>query len=116
MASNIKKITKKLIDFRDVRDWKQFHNPKDVALSLSLEAAEVLEHFQWKNGKELEEYVKKHKDEIGEELADVFNWVLVLSDDIGIDIIKASEKKIAKNGKKYPVRKAKGTAAKYTKL
>lgn len=114
--SDIRRVTKKLIAFRNVRNWKQFHNPKDVALSLTLEAAEVLEHFQWKNNEELDAYVKTHKDDIGEELADVFNWVLLLSNDLSLDIIKAAERKIKKNEKKYPVRKAKGRHTKYTEL
>ena len=71
--NNIADLIKKLIAFRKERDWEQFHKPKDLAVSLSLEASEVLEHFQWKSEKEIEEYVKTHKDEIGEELADVFN-------------------------------------------
>ena len=104
------------MEFRNERDWEQFHNPKDVALSLTLEAAEVLEHFQWKNNKELEDYVKTHTDEIGEELADVFNWVLILSHDIGIDIAQAATQKLEKNKKKYPVHKAKGKTTKYDKL
>ena len=113
---NIERLTKDLIAFRNERDWEQFHNPKDVALSLTLEAAEVLEHFQWRNNKELEDYVRTHKHEIGEELADVFNWVLILSHDIGIDIAQAAEKKLEKNKKKYPVHKAKGKTTKYDKL
>lgn len=112
----IKVLTKKLIDFRDSRDWKQFHNPKDVAISLSLEASEVLEHFQWKGKEEIEQYIKTNKNEIGEELADVFNWVLILSHDIGVDILKASDEKIEKNEKKYPVEKAKGKHTKYNQL
>ncbi len=114
--NDIKRLTKNLIEFRDERDWEQFHNPKDVALSLTLEAVEVLEHFQWKNGAELDEYIKTHKDDIGEELADVFNWVLLLSSYLGIDIIKAADKKLEKNKKKYPVHKAKGKNTKYDKL
>src|SRR3989338_2866284 len=113
---NLEELTKKLIAFRKVREWEQFHKPKDLAVSLSLEAAEVLEHFQWKNEQEIEEYVKTHKDEIGEELADVFNWVLIMSHDFGIDIAEASAKKISKNEAKYPVEKAKGRHTKYTKL
>lgn len=113
---NIKRLTKKLIDFRNARDWKQFHNPKDVAVSLALEAAEVLEHFQWKNGKELNDYTKTHKDDIADELADVFNWVLILSHDLSINIVEASSRKIEKNKKKYPVDKAKGKTTKYDKL
>lgn len=114
--SDIKKLTKRIIDFRDARDWKQFHNPKDVALSLSLEAAEVLEHFQWKNGEELEEYCKTHKEHIGEELADVLYWVLLMSNDLGIDMSEALNKKMVKNEEKYGVEKAKGNHKKYTEL
>ena len=62
-------LIKKIIDFRNDRDWKQFHNPKDLAISLSLEASEVVEHFQWKNKEEIEKYIKTNKNEIGEELA-----------------------------------------------
>jgi NTP pyrophosphatase (non-canonical NTP hydrolase) len=114
--SDIKNLTKRIIDFRDARDWKQFHNPKDVALSLSLEAAEVLEHFQWKNGQELDEYVQTHKEHIGEELADVLYWVLLMSHDLNIDITDALSKKMDKNEEKYAVEKAKGNHKKYTEL
>ncbi len=113
---NIEKLTKKIIEFRDERDWKQFHNPKDIALSLSLEAAEVLEHFQWKNKEEIDEYIKTHKDEIGEELADVFNWVLIMSHDLGIDIAEAAKKKIEQNAAKYPITKSRGNYIKYDRL
>lgn len=114
--SDIKNLTKRIIDFRDARDWKQFHNPKDVALSLSLEAAEVLEHFQWKNGQELDEYVQTHKEHIGEELADVLYWVLLMSNDLDIDIAEALSKKMDQNAEKYSVEKAKGNHKKYTEL
>src|SRR3989338_5525603 len=110
---NLEELTKKLIAFRKVREWEQFHKPKDLAVSLSLEAAEVFEHFQWKSEKEIEEYVKTHKDEIGEELADVFNWVLIMSHDLNIDIADASAKKIVRNEAKYPISKSKGKATKY---
>jgi NTP pyrophosphatase (non-canonical NTP hydrolase) len=113
---NINDLTKRIIAFRDARDWKQFHNPKDCAISLSLEASEVLEHFQWKNIEEIEEYVKTNKDEIGEELADVLYWVLLMSHDLDIDILEISEKKMRKNEDKYPVEKAKGKHTKYNKL
>lgn len=113
---DIKSLTKRIIDFRDARDWKQFHNPKDVALSLVLEAGEVMEHFQWKNDKEIKEHLKKEKGEVAEELADVLYWVLLLSHDLDIDILKALKIKLEKNEKKYPVEKAKGNAKKYTEL
>jgi len=114
--TDIKRLTKRIIDFRDARDWKQFHNPKDVALSLSLEASELVEHFQWKNGVELDEYAKTHKEHIGEELADVLYWVLLLSNDIGVDIVDALDKKMINNEEKYSVEKAKGNHKKYTEL
>jgi len=114
--NQIEALTKIINDFRDARDWKQFHNPKDVAISLSLEAAEVLEHFQWKSPEEIKEYIKTHKEHIGEELADVFYWVLLLSSDLNIDIEKALKNKMAQNNKKYPVKKAKGKHTKYNKL
>jgi len=109
-------LIKKIIEFRDSRDWKQFHNPKDVALSLSLEASEVLEHFQWKNKEEVKNYIKTHKNEVGEELADVLYWVLLMSHDLNIDILDTLDKKLKKNEKKYPVDKAKGKHTKYNKL
>lgn len=114
--ADISEITKRIIAFRDARDWKQFHNPKDVALSLVLEAGEVMEHFQWKNSKEVEEYIKTNKEDISEEIADVLYWVLLLSHDLDIDILKAIEKKITKNESKYPVEKSKGKHTKYNKL
>lgn len=109
-------LTKKLSKFRKDRDWEQFHNPKDIAISLSLEASEVLEHFQWKNAEEIKAYTKIHKDEIGEELADVFNWVILLSHDLNIDIFEAAQNKIQKNAEKYPQDKANGNHKKYTEL
>lgn len=103
-------------DFRVQRDWKQFHNPKDLALSLALEAAEVVEHFQWKTDAEIQEYLKENRDEVGDELADVFYWVLLLSHDLDIDIVEAFNRKMKENAEKYPVDKAKGKHDKYTEL
>ena len=116
MDKNIEKLVERIIAFRNVRDWKQFHNPKDVALSLVLESAEVLEHFQWKTKEEIEEYVKTAKNEIGEELADVLYWVLLLSNDLEIDVLDALDSKMKKNEQKYPVDRAKGRHTKYTDL
>lgn len=112
----VEELIKRIIDFRNARDWEQFHNPKDVALSLVLEAGEVMEHFQWKNKEEIEKYVVEAKSEIGEELADVLYWVLLMSHDLKIDVLDALEKKIRKNEDKYPVEKAKGKHTKYNKL
>ena len=114
--SNLEKYIKRIVTFRDARDWKQFHNPKDLALSLVLESAEVLEHFQWKSKEEMEAYVKSNKGEIGEELADALYWILLMAHDLDIDVLKAAEKKMKINEKKYPVKKAKGKHTKYNKL
>lgn len=116
MAQSIKSLTKRIIDFRDARDWKQFHNPKDVSLSLVLEASEVMEHFQWKNKEEMDKYIVDAKEDISDEIADVLYWVLLLSHDLKIDPLKALDKKISKNEAKYPVEKAKGKNTKYNKL
>ena len=112
----IDEITKRIVAFRNARDWKQFHNPKDLSLSLVLEATEVMEHFQWKSKEEIEKYVVEAKGEIGEELADVLYWVLLMSHDLDINIREALEKKLAIANKKYPVEKAKGKHTKYNKL
>jgi NTP pyrophosphatase (non-canonical NTP hydrolase) len=112
----IEGLVARIMAFRDARDWKQFHNPKDVALSLVLEAAEVMEHFQWKSKEEMEQYVITNKSDIGEELADVLYWVLLLSHDLNIDVLEALEKKIRKNEEKYPVEKSKGNHTKYDNL
>lgn len=116
IVSEIDKITKEIVKFRDARDWKQFHNPKDLAISLSLESSEVLEHFQWKSKEEIEKYIKTNTKEIGEELADVLYWVLLLANDLNIDIEKAFHLKMKQNHKKYPIKKSKGNHTKYTEL
>lgn len=114
--SDIKKLTKKILAFRNERNWKQFHKPKDLAISLVLEAGEVVEHFQWKSEKEIEQYLKEHKRDIGEELADTMYYVLLMAHDLRIDIIQAFNKKMKKNKTKYPVKQAKGMHTKYTQL
>lgn len=100
--------------FVDERDWDQFHNPKDLSISLSLEAAEVMEHFQWKNAEEMARHAKEMKAEVGEELADVFYWVLLLANKLDVDLVDTFKKKMKQNEAKYPVAKAKGNHKKYT--
>ena len=114
--SDLEKLTQSIVKFRDARDWKQFHNPKDMAISLTLEAAEVLEHFQWQSPKEIEAYLQTNKAEVAEELADVLYWVLLMNHDLGIDIVSTFEKKLKKNEVKYPLERAKGKNTKYNKL
>jgi dCTP diphosphatase len=114
--SNNRDLIKKINKFSEERDWKQFHNPKDLALSLVLEATEVLEHFQWKNGEQIDIHIKNKKSEIKEELADVYYWLLTLSHGLDIDLNEALEDKLVKNEEKYPIDKAKGNSKKYTEL
>ena len=99
-------LTKRILAFRDARDWKQFHNPKDLSLSLVLEAAEVMEHFQWKNEKEMLEHLKTNKEEIGDEIADTLYWLLLMGQYFDIDILEAHDRKLKQIEAKYPVEKA----------
>jgi NTP pyrophosphatase (non-canonical NTP hydrolase) len=107
---DIEEIITELIKFRNERDWEQFHNPKDLALAINVEAGELLELFLWKNPQEA------NKEKVKEELADVFAFAFLLADKYGFDVKEIVLEKIKKNGEKYPVDKAKGTAKKYNEL
>ena len=102
-----------ILKFRDDRNWKQFHNPKDLAISISLEAAELLEVFQW-SGADLE--CRDKLDKIKEELADVVNYAVLMADACGLDLDEIVREKVRRNEEKYPVEKAFGNKSKYTKL
>ena len=102
-----------ILKFRDDRDWKQFHNPKDLAISISLEAAELLEVFQWSGSDTL---CEQKKDKIKEELADVINYCVLRADVCGLDMDEIVQEKIKINNEKYPVKKAKGKSDKYSEL
>jgi NTP pyrophosphatase (non-canonical NTP hydrolase) len=116
MSDQISDLTKLVLKFCEERDWAQFHNPKDVAISLTLEVAELLELTQWKNGKELEDHLTKNREALADELADIFGWVLVLAHDQKIDLADALRRKLVKNAEKYPIEKSRGVASKYTEL
>jgi NTP pyrophosphatase (non-canonical NTP hydrolase) len=103
-------IIKALIDFRNERDWEQFHNPKDLALAINVEAGELLELFLWKNATEA------NTEKVKQELADVFAFAFLLANKYGFDVKEIVLQKIKSNGEKYPVEKAKGTAKKYDEL
>ena len=113
---SLKRLTGLFLGFRDARDWKQFHNPKELAVSLVVESAEFLELFQWKTGAELERVVRDKREALADELADVLHSLLLLASDLGIDLAAAAEQKIAKMERKYPVDKAKGRPRKYDDL
>lgn len=114
--ADLEQLQKLVIAFRDERDWAQFHNPKDSSISLVLEATELLEHFQWKSPEEMKQHMREHKDDVGDELADILYWVLLISHDLDVDLPEQFHKKLAKNAIKYPVNKAKGSHQKYTEL
>lgn len=113
---DINELQKKVIEFRDARDWEQYHNPKDLAISVSLEASELLEIFQWKDPQEVEA-VKKDKEarrKVKEELGDILIYALNMCDAFGFDPPEVILEKLEINEKKYPVEKARGNATKYT--
>ncbi|HEV8604089.1 MAG TPA: nucleotide pyrophosphohydrolase [Tepidisphaeraceae bacterium] len=109
-------LTKLVLDFRTARDWKQFHTPKELAISLVVEAAELLEIFQWKQGEELNQAVAKRRTEIADELADCLHSILLLAHDLKIDPAEALAEKMRKMEAKYPVAKARGKPNKYNEL
>lgn len=106
-------LVKRIKKFCDDRDWSQFHDPKNLAISLNLEASEVLELYQWTKDNQLK---PERAEKINEELADVLYWLIMLSNHYNIDLVEALDKKMDQNEAKYPVEKAKGKSDKYTEL
>lgn len=109
--AEIRDLTKLINKWVRERGWEKFQKPKDLAISLSLEAAEVLEHFQWKGDKESKKHIEERKDELADELADVGIYLLKLADKTGVNLPQAIERKLAKAAKKYPAEKVKGDKA-----
>ena len=107
-------LQKTIRKFCDDRDWDQFHNPKDLSISLALESAEVMEHFQWLNSEEMLNLSEKKRGEVGDELADVLYWVLLLANKLDTNLVEVFNAKKLKNEAKYPIEKAKGSHKKYT--
>lgn len=112
-AFEFDKLIKEIVNFRDERNWKQFHNPKDLAISLSLEASELLENFQWKTS---DDAVKENLENIKDEITDIAIYTMLLSHELGINLEQAIKEKIQKNKQKYPVDKAFGSRKKYTEF
>lgn len=108
--TDIEQLLQQIRQFRDDRDWTQFHNSKDLAVALSIEASELLELFLWKGNEDAD------RSKLKEELADVLMYALLLADKHGLDIKQIIEEKIKRNNEKYPVAKAKGNAKKYNEL
>jgi NTP pyrophosphatase (non-canonical NTP hydrolase) len=107
-------LRKKLIEFRNMRDWEKFHTPKDLALSLVIEAAELLENFQWKTDEEVSRMIQSEsRERISEEIADIVIYLTYFCHDVGIDINKIVIEKLKKNEEKYPAHRVRGSAKKY---
>jgi len=107
---DINHIISKIIAFRDDREWKQFHNSKDLAIALNIETSELLELFLWKGNEDV------NSDKLREELADVFMYALLIAEKHNLNIVEIIEEKIKINNQKYPIEKAKGSAKKYNDL
>jgi len=106
----------RIIQFRNDRDWAQFHTLKDLSLGLGIEVAELQEFFLWKTNQELSETIKSKRESIGDELADIFIFLTYLSNDLGVDLDEVVNRKVDKNNKKYPIEKSKGSNKKYNEL
>jgi len=113
---SIQEMTGKIREFRDARDWKQFHAPKEMAMAISIEAGELLEHFLWKTPEQVDHHVVENNEQVREEIADIAIYLFELADNLGIDLASAIDEKLAQNAVKYPVAKAKGSIRKYKEL
>ena len=112
----LRRLRDRLRDFASARDWNQFHSPKNLAIALSVEAAELLEHFQWVSEKDSLNMPPDKLGKIDEEMADVFLYLIRLADMLNVDLIQAADRKIDANSRKYPIEKSRGNAKKYTEL
>ena len=116
MDNEIALITEKIIQFRDAREWSQYHDPKNLSQALSIEAAELQEIFLWKTAEESRNLSEKDIARVSEEIADVFIYLTYLCQEFKIDLFDATLKKIEKNAVKYPIEKSKGSNKKYNEL
>jgi NTP pyrophosphatase (non-canonical NTP hydrolase) len=112
----VAEITHAIREFRDARDWRQFHTPKDMAMAISIEASELLEQFLWRSPAECEARVAEQRDKIGDELADIGIYLFELADLLGYDLLHEMSRKLGQNAAKYPVHKARGSNTKYDEL
>ena len=116
MSDRIARLKKTLVQFAKERDWEQFHTPKNLAMAMSVEAAEVMELFQWLTEAQSKRLSSARIEELSDELADTYIYLLRIAAHYDIDLVGAAEKKIKKSARKYPVQKARGSAKKYTEL
>ena len=116
MSDSIAAVTQSIRDFRDARDWKQFHSPKDMAVGIAAEAGELLQHFVWQSNEQSEQRARERRDEIASEVADIGILLFELADNLELDLAQIIRAKLAKNEIRYPVAKSKGSNKKYNEL
>jgi len=109
-------LTERLLRFRDARDWKQFHTPKELAIAVAIEAAELLEHFRWMRDDEVAEHLAAERDAVADEVADVAAFLIYLADALQLDLIETVNRKFDRNDERYPVDRARGVHTKYTRF
>lgn len=112
----IEHITERIRAFRDARDWMQFHSPKELAVAITAEAGELLQHFVWQQPAQVEQRVRERLPELKDEMADVGILLFELADNLGVDLGQAMLEKLERNEIRYPVEKARGSNAKYNEL
>lgn len=116
MPTSIESLTAEIRAFRDARDWRQFHNPKELAVAITAEAGELLQHFVWQSPEQSGQRVKDRKDELASEMADIAILLFEMADNCGINLAGAIRTKLARNEERYPVSKARGSNKKYNEL
>lgn len=114
--SRLKRLHKTIEDFARARDWGQFHTPKNLAIGVAVEAAEILELFHWLTPEESKRLSARDRARLADELADVYTYLIKLAGAYDIDLVAAAERKMKKNARKYPVAKSRGLAKKYSEL
>jgi len=115
-SDSIQTLTGEIREFRDARDWLQFHGPKEMAVAISAEAGELLQHFVWQDAAQAEERIKARRYQVADEIADVALLLFEMADNLGIDLAQAMRTKLAANELRYPVAKARGSNQKYNEL
>jgi dCTP diphosphatase len=116
MDKNFKNLYQKILEFRDDRDWEKYHDPKNLSQAISIEASELQEIFLWKTNDESRNLTDNEIQNVKEELADVFIFMMYMCNEFDVDLLEEVKKKLTKNGRKYPVEKAIGSSKKYTEL
>jgi NTP pyrophosphatase (non-canonical NTP hydrolase) len=116
MNDSISSLTSRIQDFVDARDWRQFHNPKDLAVAIAAEAGELMQHFVWQQAGQIDQRVRKNRDEIASEIADVGILLFEFADNLGFNLGEVMAAKMARNEERYPVAKSKGNNLKYSEL